>query len=146
MPDIRLSPRAEQDIEAILAWTHEEFGEKARLRYEALLTRAILDVAESPERGGSHERPEITAAARTNTSAIVATGSRSPLERCSVRDTSCCSESVSMGRSRSAGYSTTAWTSSAVSPKISGQEGPGRIERVRFGVYDSRQGPESEHL
>ena len=65
MARYRLSPQAEQDIEAILAWTHEKFGEKARLRYEALLTRAILDVAEIPERVGSHHRPEIRAGART---------------------------------------------------------------------------------
>ncbi|RUL84611.1 type II toxin-antitoxin system RelE/ParE family toxin [Tautonia sociabilis] len=65
MAHYRLSPQAEQDIEAILAWTHEEFGEKARLRYEALLIRAILDVAEAPECVGSHDRPEIVAGART---------------------------------------------------------------------------------
>src|SRR3954462_5652422 len=65
MPKYRLSPQAERDIEAILEWTHENFGEKARLRYEALLTRAIMDVAEDPERVGSHDRPEIAVAART---------------------------------------------------------------------------------
>ena len=65
MAQYRLSPQAEQDIEAILAWSHEEFGEKARLRYEALLIRAILDVAEVPERAGSHERPDIVNGART---------------------------------------------------------------------------------
>jgi toxin ParE1/3/4 len=61
----RLSPQAEQDIEAILVWTHDEFGEKVRRRYEALLTRAIMDVAENPERTGSRARPEIAVAART---------------------------------------------------------------------------------
>jgi toxin ParE1/3/4 len=65
MRPYRVSPQAEQDIEAILTWTHEEFGEKARVRYEALLTRAMLDVAESPERAGSQDRPEIAASART---------------------------------------------------------------------------------
>jgi toxin ParE1/3/4 len=39
--------------------------EKARLRYEALLTRAIMDVVDAPERSGSHARPEIAAMART---------------------------------------------------------------------------------
>ena len=34
-----LAPAAEQDIESILSWTHERFGERARLRYEALLIR-----------------------------------------------------------------------------------------------------------
>jgi toxin ParE1/3/4 len=65
MPRFRLSPQAEQDIEAILEWTQETFGERARLRYEALLTRAILDVAGTPERPGSHDRSEIAAAVRT---------------------------------------------------------------------------------
>src|SRR3954454_15552804 len=65
MPQYRLSPFAEQDIEAILEWTHEHFGGKGRLRYEALLTRAIMDVAADPERAGSHARPEIAAGART---------------------------------------------------------------------------------
>ncbi len=48
MTAYRLSPLAEQDIETILEWTHEEFGEKARIRFEALLTRAIMNVAEPP--------------------------------------------------------------------------------------------------
>jgi len=65
MTEYRLSPLAEQDMETILEWTHEEFGEKARIRYEALLTRAIMDVTEAPERMGSHDRPEIAAGART---------------------------------------------------------------------------------
>ena len=65
MPQYRLSPRAERDIEAILEWGHEHFGERGRLRYEALLMRAILDVAADLERVGSHARPEIVAAART---------------------------------------------------------------------------------
>ena len=65
MAQYRLSAQAEQDIEAILTWTHEGFGEKARLRSEALLTQAIRDVAEVLERVGSHERPEIVAGGRT---------------------------------------------------------------------------------
>jgi toxin ParE1/3/4 len=65
MPRYRLSRQAEQDIEAILEWTHKEFGEKVRRRYEALLTRAITDVAENPERTGSRARPEIAVGTRT---------------------------------------------------------------------------------
>jgi plasmid stabilization system protein ParE len=59
MQEYRLSLLAEQDIEAILAWTHEYFAEQGRLRYEALLTQAIRDVAADPQRAGSHARPEI---------------------------------------------------------------------------------------
>jgi toxin ParE1/3/4 len=65
MPQYRLAPRAEHDIEAILEWTYEHFGNKVRTRYEALLAKAILDVAEEPERAGSHTRPEIAARVRT---------------------------------------------------------------------------------
>jgi toxin ParE1/3/4 len=60
-----LSPAAERDIESILAWTHQQFGASARLRYEALLVRAILDMAEDAARAGSEHRPEIVAGART---------------------------------------------------------------------------------
>jgi toxin ParE1/3/4 len=65
MPQYRLSPQAERDIEAILEWSHVEFGEKVRRRYEALLTQAIADLGEDPERPGSHARPEVAAGART---------------------------------------------------------------------------------
>ncbi|MEO6809477.1 MAG: type II toxin-antitoxin system RelE/ParE family toxin [Isosphaeraceae bacterium] len=52
MPQYRLSPLAEQDLEAILAWSHDRFGEQGRLRYEALLVRAILDVVGDPSSAG----------------------------------------------------------------------------------------------
>jgi toxin ParE1/3/4 len=65
MPKYRLSPFAERDIEANLAWSQEQFGEKARIRYEALLVRAMMDVAVDPERPGSHARPEIATGPRT---------------------------------------------------------------------------------
>lgn len=55
----RLSPMAEQDVEGLLAWMHEQFGEPVRLRYEALLVRAILDLAEDSGRAGSLERAEL---------------------------------------------------------------------------------------
>lgn len=60
-----LSIAAECDIETILAHTHEQFGEMARLRYEALLVRAISDIADEPQRAGSHARPELIDGART---------------------------------------------------------------------------------
>lgn len=65
MANYRLSPQAEQDIEVTLEWTHEEFGEKIRRRYEALLTRPIMDVAEDADFAGSRARPEIGVTART---------------------------------------------------------------------------------
>jgi toxin ParE1/3/4 len=54
-----LSPVAEQDILSILAWTHQQFGEQTRVRYEALLVQAILDVAGDPGRSGVAQRDEI---------------------------------------------------------------------------------------
>lgn len=65
MPRYVISPAAERDIESILAWTHEHFGSEGRLRYEALIVRAILDVTDHPGRAGSRTRPEIASAART---------------------------------------------------------------------------------
>lgn len=65
MPQFRLSPRAQQDIEAILTWTHGHFGEQARFRYQALLVRAILDLAAEPNRPACIPRPELAAGAMT---------------------------------------------------------------------------------
>lgn len=64
MAQVRLSPEAQADIEAILAWTHEQFGEQGRLRYEELLAQAILDLASEPNRAGTLERPELARGAR----------------------------------------------------------------------------------
>lgn len=61
----RLSPKAQKDIEAILTWTHEQFGGEIRLRYEELLVQAILDLADDPERPGTMERPELANGAFT---------------------------------------------------------------------------------
>jgi toxin ParE1/3/4 len=63
MPTFSIAPAALADIASILEWTDAEFGKKARLR--ALLTRAISDIADQPERAGSLSRPEIVDSART---------------------------------------------------------------------------------
>lgn len=55
MPASVILPAAQRDIESILAWSQEQFGVEARLRYEALLVQAILDVAEDPQRSGSRQ-------------------------------------------------------------------------------------------
>ena len=65
MPKYVLSSAAETDIEGILAWTEEHFGESARLRYEALLVQAIIDVGSDPHRAGCQARPEIARSAST---------------------------------------------------------------------------------
>ena len=61
----RLSEAAQGDIVDILAWTHERFGEPARLRYQSLIVAALRDVACAPERPGSLARPELGARVRS---------------------------------------------------------------------------------
>lgn len=61
----RLSQAAQGDVLDILAWTHERFGEAARLRYESLLVAALRDVASQPDRAGSVARPELGAGVRS---------------------------------------------------------------------------------
>ena len=61
----RLSDSAQADVLDILAWTHEELGEAARLRYESLIVAALRDVATQPDRPGSIARPELGAGVRS---------------------------------------------------------------------------------
>jgi len=61
----RLSDAAQRDVLDILAWTHEQFGEAARLRYEGLIVAALRDVASQPDRPGSLDRPELGAGVRS---------------------------------------------------------------------------------
>lgn len=61
----RLSEAAQGDVLGILSWTHEEFGEAARLRYESLIVAALRDVAGKPDRPGSVARPELGAGVRS---------------------------------------------------------------------------------
>jgi toxin ParE1/3/4 len=65
MPRYLIAPAAVEDIESILIFTDAQFGERARLRYEALLVRAIIDVADEPDRVGSSSRPEIATFVRS---------------------------------------------------------------------------------
>jgi toxin ParE1/3/4 len=65
MPRYTVAPAAQDDIVSILAWTDEHFGEPARLRYEALIEQAIVDIADDPDRPGATDRPEINSRART---------------------------------------------------------------------------------
>lgn len=43
----------------ILAWSNEQFGEDARLRYEALIAAALRDVATRYDGVGCSPRPEL---------------------------------------------------------------------------------------
>jgi toxin ParE1/3/4 len=48
MAEYRLSKPAEAQIDEILAWSHEKFGEMTRGRYAALLVQSMEDVASHP--------------------------------------------------------------------------------------------------
>jgi toxin ParE1/3/4 len=61
----RLSEAAQGDVLSVLAWTHEQLGESARLRYESLIVAALRDVASQPDRPGSVARPELGAGVRS---------------------------------------------------------------------------------
>ncbi len=61
----RPSDTAQVDIRSLLAWTHEQFGEAARLRYESLIVAALRDLATQPDRPGSIARPELGAGVRS---------------------------------------------------------------------------------
>jgi toxin ParE1/3/4 len=61
----RMSDAAQADVIDILAWTQEQFGEAARLRYESLLVAALRDIATQPDRPGSVDRPELGAGVRS---------------------------------------------------------------------------------
>lgn len=65
MRRFRLSEAAQGDVLGILAWTHEQFGERARLRYEGLIVAALRDVASQPDRPGSLLRSELGAGVRS---------------------------------------------------------------------------------
>lgn len=65
MAELRLSASARADIVRLLEWTHEHFGERARIRYEGLLVIALRELAAEPERPGSAARPELGARVRS---------------------------------------------------------------------------------
>lgn len=58
MAAYRLSLAAQANIVGILAWSNEQFGEEARIRYEKLLAAAMRDAASSADGVGSMTRPE----------------------------------------------------------------------------------------
>jgi toxin ParE1/3/4 len=42
-----------------MRWSHQEFGEQAALRYDALITQAFADIRADPLRPGVQQRPEL---------------------------------------------------------------------------------------
>jgi toxin ParE1/3/4 len=59
MAGYRLTHAARADIVSILGWSHEQFGEEARKRYEALIATAIRDAASRIDDIGHTPRPEL---------------------------------------------------------------------------------------
>lgn len=59
MRQVRLTQSARADIVDILAWSHEQFGTEARLRYEALTVAAVRDVADHAGGLDGTPRPEL---------------------------------------------------------------------------------------
>jgi toxin ParE1/3/4 len=56
---VHVTGPARRDINAIVKWSFQEFGEAAARRYEALIQQALCDVGSDPERPGSKERPDL---------------------------------------------------------------------------------------
>lgn len=54
-----LAPDAEADIDDILEWTVERFGEPVRDGYEELINTAINELLADPERIGTEPRPDL---------------------------------------------------------------------------------------
>ena len=59
MAGYRLTHAARADIISILAWSHEQLGEGARKRYEALIATAIRDAASRSVDAGRRPRPQL---------------------------------------------------------------------------------------
>jgi toxin ParE1/3/4 len=62
---VRLGAAAELDFANILKWTTENFGARQSRRYRDTLVRAIVELANVPEVGGSKARDEIMRGLRT---------------------------------------------------------------------------------
>ena len=57
--ELRLSSAAEADLDDIVFWTTDRFGETQARAYENILRKAILSLREGPSRAGSRSRPDI---------------------------------------------------------------------------------------
>ncbi len=57
--DVRLSFAAEADLENIVLWTADQFGEKQARAYESVLKNALSSLRESPTIAGARPQPEI---------------------------------------------------------------------------------------
>jgi toxin ParE1/3/4 len=56
---LRLAKRAVGDIEGVLAYTLEQFGERKHQQYKELIAQALADIVANPEAPPAKYRPEI---------------------------------------------------------------------------------------
>jgi toxin ParE1/3/4 len=56
---VRLSFAAEADVDDIVFWTTDRFGEAQARTYESILKKALLSLRDGPARAGSKSRPGI---------------------------------------------------------------------------------------
>ena len=56
---VYLTLTARADLFRVMEWSVKEFGDRAALRYDALIKQALRDIEEDPERPGSTEKPEL---------------------------------------------------------------------------------------
>lgn len=61
----RISHQARRDVQNVLAWTLEQFGERQHEHYQGLIKQSIADVVADPEHPNTRKRPEIHEQART---------------------------------------------------------------------------------
>jgi len=54
-----LSGAAQNDISQILQWMQEAFGDMGRIRYEKLISTALIDLCADPARPGARLRDDI---------------------------------------------------------------------------------------
>jgi toxin ParE1/3/4 len=57
--DVRLSLADETDVDDIVFWTADRFGETQARAYEDILKKAVFSLREGPSRAGSRPRPDI---------------------------------------------------------------------------------------
>jgi toxin ParE1/3/4 len=55
----RLSPEAESDLNQLLQWSEEHFGQGAALRYAGLIIQALHDLEADPGRPGAKTLPKL---------------------------------------------------------------------------------------
>ena len=129
-----ISPAADRDIHSILVGSHERFGPQGRLRYEALLARAIFDVAEDPQRIGSQTRSEIAPAAGPTIFGTAEIAWSLPATAFVARATFCYIELLRMVRWRSGVCSTSVWILLDIFPRTTGPRIPGSKRWNRLSV------------